>query len=152
MEQLSLPVDEGKTNHGLYLSHTGDLLILNTNDRDGIELMRYDSATGNVALLEVSASSTRRNSFRLVSISDEQLYLAGVCENFSGLTGVMCTLFNFNAMRVDIALFFPIPKTLLDTIDKLPGEGSYSLLDFKPEEKGFTFELEEKYNSHRLQI
>jgi hypothetical protein len=144
LHQLELPVDESMTNHGVYVNNSGLVCILNTNAEDGIELLSYEPSSGNASLIEISASSTRRNSFKLEFLSDNQLYLAGISESNGNLSGIVCSRLNLKTSRVEESYFFPLSKDLHAAITKLPGEGRYDLLHFRLEQNRFTFELQKR--------
>jgi hypothetical protein len=144
LHHFELPIDEGMTNHGVYVNNSGLVCILNTNAEDGIELLSHEPSSGNISLTEISASSTRRNSFILEFLSDDRLYLAGISESNGTLTGLLCSRLNLKTSRVEESYFFPLSKDLQAAISKLSGKGRYDLLHFRPEQNRFTFELQKR--------
>ena len=144
LQTFDLPVDEGKTNHGVFVTHSGNLCLLNTDAADGIELLQYEPATGNVSLIEISASSTNRNSFKLMFLPDNRLYLAAISESNGSFTGLLCYRLNLKAGRVEESYFFPLSKEMLATINRLPGKGRYDLIEFSPQSDKFSFELQKR--------
>jgi hypothetical protein len=144
LHQFELPIDEAMTNHGVYVNNSGLVCIPNTNTEDGIEFLSYEPSSGNISLIEISASSTRRNSFKLEFLPDNRLYLAGISESNGTLTGLLCSRLNLKASRVEESYFFPLSKDLQAAITKLPGKGRYDLLHFRPEQNRFTFELQKR--------
>ncbi|QHT71429.1 hypothetical protein GXP67_34610 [Rhodocytophaga rosea] len=144
LQTFNLPIDESKTNHGIFVTHSGNVCLLNTDAADGIELLQYEPASGNASLIEISASSTRRNSFKLVFLPDHRLYLAAVSESNGSFTGLLCYRLNLKTNRVEESYFFPLSKETLTTIQGLPGKGRYDLLAFSPQENRFSFELQKR--------
>lgn len=144
LRNFELPVEAGMTNHGVYVTLAGNVCILNTNADDGIDLIQYEPATGNASLIEISASSTSRNSIKLVFLPDGRLYLAAISESNGSLTGLLCSRLNLKTSRVEESYSFPLSKQMLATVNGLPGKGRYDLLQFIPQENSFTFELQKR--------
>jgi hypothetical protein len=135
VKSVQLPIDDGMTNHGIFINNKAQLFILNSDEGDGIQLICYEFQTETSTLLEIAASSTRRNSFKPYFLNDSIIYIANITESNGNLTGVMYSRFNFEKERVESVQFQPLSKEMHERIHNIGNKGNYDLISFRLDSK-----------------
>lgn len=130
IQRLRLPISDGIVNQGLFINNQRDIFILETNHDGGISLIRYQLDSGESRLLEVAASSTRRNSFTPFIFNNEVVYIACVTENKNKLTGVWYATFNFERNKVEQVQFQPLSPEIRGQLNKSKTDGHFELTEF----------------------
>jgi hypothetical protein len=142
---LQLPVDEGLINHQVFINNRKDIFLLQTDEQDGILLIRYQPDTDQSTLLEVAASSSQRYSFLPYVSGDQTIYIANVTENNNNLSGVMYARFNFDTQRVEEVQYHALSKDMLEKINASSDKGRFHLINFTiTPQKHFLLELQKK--------
>jgi hypothetical protein len=136
-QSFQLPVDDGFTSHGLFISNAGEVFAIQTDADDGLYLVRYQPGTGESQVLEVGPSGGRRNRFVPYFGADGKVYVANVAESRAGaLTGVMVATFSFSADRVEEVQFHPVSVYLKEKMSPRLPEGRYDLISFNVNAQG----------------
>jgi hypothetical protein len=136
-QSFALPVDDGFTSHGLFPDNAGNVFAIQTDGDDGLFLVRYRPGTEESQVLQVGPSGSRRNRFVPHFGADGKVYVANVAESRAGvLTGVMVSIFDFAADRVEEVQFHPVSAELKGKMSpRLPG-GRYDLVEFSVNAQG----------------
>lgn len=140
-------VDDGFTSHGLFVNNAGDVFAIQTDDDDGLYVVRFQPGTEESQVLKVGPSGSRRNRFIPYFGADGKVYVANVAESQAGaLTGVMVSTFDFSADRVEEVQFHPVSIYLKEKMSPRLPEGRYDLVTFEVNAQGErVLELEKRH-------
>lgn len=134
---FQLPIDDGFTNHGLFVNDQGEVFLINTDANDGLYLIRYQPQTEESTILQVGPTGSRRNRFIPYFGPEGKVYVANVGESPTGqLTGVMVSVFNFAANRVEDVQFHPLSTDIKQKMHSRMPEGRYDLVSFEVKPNG----------------
>jgi|GEM_PF-718057 len=96
-----VPIDNNFINQGLYINNQGVLFILNVNQGGRIALIKYNMETKDNVFLDISSSASKRYSFQLRFLNDDEVYVFNLTSRAEKLSGIMYSKFNFKDKLVD---------------------------------------------------
>jgi hypothetical protein len=98
-------IDNGYTNHGIYINNAGKVFILNADNIGKVNFMQYDLSTKDFQLLDLPPSNFAKDDFH-VQFFDNDVIFVGNSEVRDGkIFGVMYSKFNFKTRQVESSIF-----------------------------------------------
>jgi hypothetical protein len=135
-KRVTLPIDKGYLNSGIFINNTGKLFLLNSKEDGTVAVIQYDPIDKSSSFLEISPSNSLRNSFNFSFEDDNHILVSNLSYRNSQLSGLMFSKFNFEEKKIDWVKFQEISPTS-QINDSLP----FSSLQFTNK----NFELVEVY-------
>ena len=105
LKKGKVAIDNGFTNHGIYVNNTGDIFILNANNIGKVNFIKYNLDTKDFSLLDLPPSNFLKDDFHVQFFSNDIIFVGNSEVKEGKIFGVMYSKFNFQTKKVDISIF-----------------------------------------------
>lgn len=110
-----VPIDNNFVNYGLHINNKGELFILNVDRVGRIALIKYNMETRDNIFLDISSSASKRYSFRLKFLNDDEVYVFNISSRSDKFSGVMYSKFNFRDKLIDKVNHHDLSEGMMQT-------------------------------------